>query len=277
MNKDILDVPTQDKQDFSNVEEINLNRKRVAVPFTLPSKGKLNGFDGKIKLLPMTTSHLLMLLTPALYRNDAVFVNIFRDCVIGLPFDVTDLLTQDKDAILIAIRAISYGNDYQFGVTCDSCEHEFETDINIERDIAVEYLESDKLKMPIHVPGDMLDEKKYVKLRYKTWRDHIAVGAVNEDKTDSLNTSVLDFLELIISEVESIGSNKMDIREWLNGISAKDASILLSIATSERFGVKKEFKTDPCPKCGSISHKTFHIDPSFFRPTVPTSFIDGLY
>jgi len=276
MMKDIINTPKQD----SPVEVVELNSKRVAVPFLVPSKGKLSGnnFDGNIRLLPMTASHLLMLLTPALYNNDLVFVNILKDCVLDLPFDVIELLTQDKDAIIMAIRAISYGNDHKITVECDSCGHEYITNVNLERDIKVDYLESDKLKMPIEIPKTLLNESKSVNLRYKTWRDNIAVSKTSEAQTsDSLDSSILDFLELVITEVEGIGKNSLDIREWLNGISAHDIGVLLSVANSEKFGINAEFTPEPCPKCGHVFKTIFRTDPSFFRATAPEAFLEGLY
>ena len=85
---------------------------------TLPSKGLLypegNPLkQGEIEMKYMTAREEDILTNQNLIKNGTVIDKLLQALIVS-PIDFKDLLTGDKNAILIAARILGYGSDYEF-------------------------------------------------------------------------------------------------------------------------------------------------------------------
>jgi hypothetical protein len=111
--------------------------RRPALYLTLPSKGKFypEGAlempeNGELAVYPMTAIDEITSKTPdALFNGNAV-PDIIKSCVPGIK-DPWAVPSVDMDAILVAIRAATNGNDLEISSTCPKCEEESKYNVNL--------------------------------------------------------------------------------------------------------------------------------------------------
>tara|TARA_R100000664_G_C2737115_1_gene126337 strand:+ start:89 stop:976 length:888 start_codon:yes stop_codon:yes gene_type:complete len=102
----------------------------------LPSKGLLYPKDnplatGRVEMKYMTAREEDILTTPSLIKQGIVLDKLFRALIVGngegTKINYADLLSGDKNAIMIAARVLGYGKDYEIEVTAPSGNKQTET------------------------------------------------------------------------------------------------------------------------------------------------------
>ena len=102
--------------------------RRPAIYLSLPSKGKgyepgvINMPDtGELPVFPMTAIDEITSRTPDALFNGSAVVEVIKSCVPDI-LQPWKILSTDLDAVLIAIRSASQGNDMELDTQCPSCE-----------------------------------------------------------------------------------------------------------------------------------------------------------
>ena len=75
----------------------------------------------------MTAKEEDILTSRALIKNGTVITQLLKSCILNKLVDPDDMLTGDKNAILIGIRVTGYGSEYSAKITCPHCNKEYET------------------------------------------------------------------------------------------------------------------------------------------------------
>jgi len=92
----------------------------------LPSRGLIYPLDnplasGKIEMQYMTAKEEDILTTQSYIKDGSVLDRLFQSLIVsngeGLPIKYVDLVTGDKNAIMIAARILGYGKDYEVEIT----------------------------------------------------------------------------------------------------------------------------------------------------------------
>jgi len=104
----------------------------------LPSKGKIYSKVSslykaeEIEVRQMTAAEEDILTSRSLIRSGKAVDMVVSRCVCNKAVNVDDLLSGDKNAIMMALRVSGYGADYNISVTCPSCSEEadFEFDLS---------------------------------------------------------------------------------------------------------------------------------------------------
>jgi hypothetical protein len=111
--------------------------RRPALHLSLPSKGQFypeGSIDipetGELPIYPMTAIDEITSKTPDALFNGSAVVDIIKSCVPAIK-DPWAMPNMDLDAILIAIRTATNGNDLEINSTCPSCEEESKYGINL--------------------------------------------------------------------------------------------------------------------------------------------------
>jgi predicted RNA-binding Zn-ribbon protein involved in translation (DUF1610 family) len=101
--------------------------RHPAIYFSLPSKGKywpegaLNlPLSGEIPVFPMTTKDEIILRTPDALMNGEGVISVIQSCCPNI-IDGWKIPSIDLDAILIAIRIASYGEEMDVESKCPNC------------------------------------------------------------------------------------------------------------------------------------------------------------
>jgi hypothetical protein len=102
--------------------------RRPAVHLRLPSKGKYydaNVIDmpptGELPVYPMTAIDEITVKTPDALFNGSAIPELIKSCIPDIkdPWSINNV---DLDAILIAIKTASQGNDFTIESTCPECK-----------------------------------------------------------------------------------------------------------------------------------------------------------
>lgn len=104
--------------------------RQPAIHLKLPSRGKFwpdNTLDlpvtGEIPIYPMTTKDEITLRTPDALLNGSGVVELIHSCCPNVS-DAWSMPSIDVDAVIIAIRIASYGQNMDFDNRCPHCKEE---------------------------------------------------------------------------------------------------------------------------------------------------------
>lgn len=86
-----------------------------------PSSSSLFRKD-TVQIKAMTAQEEDILMSRALIKEGTVVSHLIKSCLIDKSIDPRELLSGDRNAILVSIRITGYGADYKSSVTCPSCK-----------------------------------------------------------------------------------------------------------------------------------------------------------
>jgi hypothetical protein len=146
--------------------------RQPAIYLNLPSKGMYwpegsleLAAHGEIPILPMSTKDEITLKTPDALLNGQGVVNVIESCCPSIK-NAWQTPSIDVDAIIIAIRIASYGNEMDFESTCPKCSeaNEYSLDLgnvlaNITPSNYAAKIDADELKIKLR-PQAYFDANK---------------------------------------------------------------------------------------------------------------------
>ena len=91
--------------------------------------------NGEIPILAMSTKDEIILKTPDALLNGQGVVNVIESCCPSIK-NAWLMPSIDVDAVIIAIRIASYGNEMDFGAVCPKCNesHDYAIDLSVVLD-----------------------------------------------------------------------------------------------------------------------------------------------
>jgi hypothetical protein len=116
-NEDIVSIAKQ-QYEQKQVSDYKFPTEIIELPsrgFIYPKDNPLS--SGKVELKYMTAKEEDILTTQSYIRDGSVLDRLFQSLIVsngeGLPIKYVDLVTGDKNAIMIASRILGYGKDYE--------------------------------------------------------------------------------------------------------------------------------------------------------------------
>lgn len=116
--------------------------RQPAIYIKLPSGGKWWDDDaldlpesGEIPVFAMTTKDEVILRTPDALMNGQGIVDVMQSCCPNIK-NAWNMPGVDVDAVLIAIRIATYGNNMGFDSKCPHCEEENEHEIDLTKPLS---------------------------------------------------------------------------------------------------------------------------------------------
>lgn len=224
----------------------------------LPSNGVGHGIKS-LMVRPMTMKEERILTNKTLAKSGEAHREIFKSCVgaaLGpdgneVEFDLDSLYLEDEFALLLFLRAISYGMDYDTEIVCDECKKKYDITLNLETDLPVKYA-PEGLSPTVTV--DLPISKHKVTLKYPT------IEASREAD------NVIDMIPHLVVKVDKIDSAAVPI--WLTSLIGRDISVMRK-AVEAPFGVNKKVKfvctNDKCDDAGVQQEVELPITAEFFR------------
>jgi hypothetical protein len=170
------------------------------IKFTIPSTGE------DIFMRPFTTKEQKGILK-AIEKEDQVLINeafdqLIINCVLTKGFNIDELLTKDRDAILIELRKESVKNDFSFQWKCSECD-------NVNK----ETMDLDKLK--------------FKKLKSKSSLEKVIELTGRNGLKLSLKLPTRKFEKMLYSEVSKNGKDEISAIDILNTTLAVSISKLI--------------------------------------------------
>jgi hypothetical protein len=127
-----------------SLAELDAGLKRIRMEVTLPSGATRT-------VLEMTASEESVMRQPDKLRTGRAIEELLLSCVEGAePDELMNMSRGDRTALLVAIRRISYGDEYSFKLTCSQCRSVTDKEVKLSE---LQYTKADpnapkKIKLP---------------------------------------------------------------------------------------------------------------------------------
>lgn len=236
---------------------------------TLPSRGVFyNGTDGPgngvLHIRPMTGEEEQILATPRFVKKGVAINMIFQRCL-KESYKTDEFLSIDRTFLLIYLRGISYGHEYEVEVKCQECDKKFNYTINLAALMI-------KPCPPTFTPPlvDVLP-KSQCQVYWKLMRgkdenqvsDH-REKHIRQFGDSGADDSLLYRISLMIDEIEGI-TDKLELMILLKKLPIQDISYLRGLALDPAFGVETKIPIT-CPFCYCDFDVELPLEAGFFFP-----------
>ena len=225
-----------------------------------------------IKAITPTEENILM--NPVLIKRGTVISELIRSCLMDKRIDVGDMVSGDRNALMVAIRAVGYGREYTPEVTCPGCEskQDFEVDL-----VSLSLKELDLSKLDQVAPFknefrlSLPASKKTVTFKFLTGREEEKLlSDIDARKKKGLGSDnlITQRLLMMITSVEGI-TDRSIIAKFVANMPGRD-SVLLRKHYDENepaIDMSQEFV---CKSCGHTEVLTVPLGPTFLWPNART-------
>jgi len=241
----------------------------------LPSMGRFyedgsGPSGGIIHVRPMTGVEEKIIATQRLMKKGLAINQIFQNCI-QEKINADQLLSIDRTYLLIYLRGISYGTNYEVKIKCPECSHVFNEVIDLDT-LPVSYcpedFSEDNLTDTLPVCGFKfkfrmskgLDETKINDYREKVLK---MWGEAAEDDTLTYRSSLL--ITELISSTGKIMTGQHNIKAILDRMHIKDLAYIRNALSEPPFGMDAKIVLD-CPNCGANFTTELPLEANFFFP-----------
>ena len=238
---------------------------------TLPSGGKFYDDEnmptnGVLHVRMMTGEEEKILGTKRHVLNGVAVDMIFEKCI-RERIDTTKLLSADRYYLLLFLRGISIGKDYDISLKCPECSHRIEWTVDLDEDITLRRVGDDF--GPDNLSGELPRTKFKFTYRYANGRDEKMVEKyVNrrrqEDEEEDLDDTFHYRASLLIREIEGL-DNKNDIKTLLASLPTEDTTYLRNVLTDPPFGADTKIQVR-CTDCYEKFEVEMPQGANFFSP-----------
>lgn len=238
---------------------------------SLPSKGKFyDGTDGPtsgiINLRPMTGEEEQILATPRFIQKGTAINKIFDRCI-RENINSENLLSIDRNYLLIYLRIISYTPDYDVELKCPLCSSKFATTVDLN-ELDVNYCPDEFGEGNL---SGLLPSTGY-NYRYRLSRGYderiiqeYRSRRLREFDVSSRADDTLTYrTAMLLDEVEEI-TDKLELQTLLTHLPIQDSAHLRSLINDQPFGVKTVVPVQ-CQSCFEDIDIELPLESNFFFP-----------
>lgn len=239
----------------------------------LPSNGLVYPVDSAlynretVDINAMTAREEDILTSKAYLKKGTVITELIRSCLTDKSIDPREMLTGDRNALMVAIRITGYGPDYEAELECSECN------VKAPRAFDLSRLPIRRLEISPVTPGANLFEyllphsKKTVRFRFLTGKDEEEVVATSE-KQKKLGlvseTSVTTSLLYSIVSIEGI-EDRAKIAGFVRMMPARDSLALRNYIRENEPGIIMKQETS-CPACAHAEEVNMPLGVTFLWP-----------
>ncbi len=128
--------------------ELDIDLPAAGIP--LPSLGKIYDKEPlkdcqELEIKAMTAQEEDILLNRNFIRNGTVISKLIKSCLLDKRIDVDEMLSGDRNALMIAIRALGYGTEYVPTISCPKCDTSQDFPISLDG-LPIKELDLEKVK-----------------------------------------------------------------------------------------------------------------------------------
>jgi hypothetical protein len=252
-------------------KELGIEIPSALVP--LPSKGLVypvgSPLYGKeeVEIKGMTTQEEDILMSRALIKKGTVITELIRSCLMDPSVVVNDLLSGDRNALMVAVRITGYGPEYTPQVQCPACESRQEYQINLS-DLEIKPLDIEPVSPGVNQFAFQLPvSKKTVVFRFLTGKEEEEIMALMENKKKKglANDNVVT-TRLFYSIVSIDGNtDRSTISKYIQFMAARDSLFLRQYIDKHEPGIDMRHPFE-CKNCGHTEVIAVPMGASFFWP-----------
>ena len=238
----------------------------------LPSMGKvypnppLAGATG-IEIKAMTAREEDILTSRALIKSGRVITELLKSCICDRSIDPDELVTGDRNAVLVALRITGYGSDYTVDVECPECGDTKKGHIFDLSKLPIKTLDVEPIRPGTNAFEFMLPvSKKRVLFSLMTGKMDRDMNLTTErtKKAGMREEPVTTKLITQVTQVEGIEPN--GLVEFIKNMPANDSRKLRNYIdkVSPLIDMTQKFT---CPLCDSETEVDVPLGAEFFWPS----------
>jgi hypothetical protein len=253
------------KDDFGfevPLESVPLPSQGVVYPESSPLH-KAHTLD----IRAMTAREEDILTSRALIKKGTVITHLLQSCIVDRRVNVSEMLTGDRNAVMVALRITGYGSDYVAEAECPTCNTKSKQTFDLSS-LPVKPLEIDPVSLGENVFEFLLPvTKKVVKFKFLTGVDEEEIMQIQErkKKTGSLSDSLVTTrLQFAVVSVDG-KTDKALISNFIRNMPARDSLALRNFIDKNEPGVDMKVFMD-CPSCSESTEIRMPMGAGFFWP-----------
>jgi hypothetical protein len=240
----------------------------------LPSRGlvydKSTALHGKevVSIKAMTAREEDILMSRAFSKTGSTVTELLKSCIADKSIDTSQLLSGDRQSILVAIRITGYGSTYDADVICPACVSRVKNTFDLSS------LTVRPLEIQPSVPGinefefTLPVSKKRVTFKFLTGRDEEELNTIVERRKKLFGeTSENPITTRLTHQIVSIDGveDKNKIATFVSNMPAGDSRALRTYIEKNEPGLDMNVSMT-CSSCGADSEVGLPIGASFFWP-----------
>jgi len=264
MNKSYLDKISQ--QAFGkSIPQQTIPLPSTGVLYPLDKDGnELKEIDVRI----MVASDLNILYSKNLIKSGKAFSMILKNCCLS-DRDVDELIVGDRNAILIAIRAISFGTIYETKVKCQDpeCPKTFDGEFDISK-INLKLLELKPIQEYTNMFKFVLPQtQKEVVFKFLTGKDSQDLMSAKQNKMKGGGGGLEDDMTATLKKmvITIDGKGGVEAAQAIDVMEVRDSLSLRQYIIDSQPDVEL-LQEMTCPVCESVYEYEFDMDYDFFYP-----------
>jgi len=239
----------------------------------LPSGGKVypvgHSFHAttQVEIKSMTAREEDILTSRALLKKGTVISELIKSCLIDKSVNPNDLLTGDRNALMVAIRITGYGQEYDAEIQCAECEVKSAQQFNLAA-LPIRSLELEPSEQGMNSFEFLLPHcKKTVKFKFMSGRDEEEIVATSERQkkvgiqSDAAVTTGLLYSVIAIDGITDRGK----ISNFVKMMPARDSLALRNYIRDNEPGIIMKQEVI-CDSCGHSEEVSMPIGTSFLWP-----------
>ena len=257
----------------SNVMKDDFGLEIAAENVPLPSRGVIYPMEGPLygkdtlEIRPMTAREEDILTSRAYIKSGTVLTKLLSSCLTNKSINPDDLISGDRNALLVSLRITGYGADYDVEVECPECGTKSKQSFDLSK-IGIKRLDVDPSSEGANEFEVVLPvTKKSVKVKFLTGHDEREMMITSERRKKSglkVESLITDRLIKSIISVENI-TDKNKISFFVKNLPARDSLALRKFLDKNEPGViMKDWMS--CPSCHEQSEVALPMGASFFWP-----------
>lgn len=254
-------------------EMFNIEIARDIVP--LPSCGLVyppeHPFHKKqeIEIRAMTARDEDILTSRALIKKGKVVSQLLSSCLTDKRVRASELLSGDRNAILVALRITGYGRDYPVEITCPSCDEKSTFSFDLTQ-MPIQRLELQPL-----VEGQNLFDFRFpqckgtVNWRFMTGQDEEELTQLDDQKKKlKLKGEIDDIITArLLRSIVSINGNadRNQLSMAIPHLPSADSAALRTYISDHEPGIELKAMFT-CDRCGESEEVSVPLTGNFFWP-----------
>lgn len=241
----------------------------------LPSAGRVYPKDSAlfghetVEIKAGTAREEDILTSQALLKKGTVITELIRSCLVDKSANPLDLLTGDRNALMVAIRITMYTADYDVELECNECNAKAPRTFNLG-ELPIRRLEIEPVEEGSNLFEFLLPyTKKHVRFRFLTGRDEeeILATTARQKKLGIMQGESNVTTNLLHSIVSVDGvSDRAKITNFVRMMPARDSLALRNYIHDNEPGITMR-QAVTCPGCGHEEEVSMPIGPSFLWPS----------
>jgi len=259
----------------SNPLEDDFNWTVPVESVPLPSNGKIYPKNNPlhnlelIQIKAMTAQEEDILMSRALIKEGTVLTHLLNSCMINKNINARDLISGDRNALLVAVRITGYGAAYKAEVSCPECNTKQHHDFDLA-DLAIKRLKIEPVSPGVNQFEIVLPvSKKRVSFKFMTGRDEEEQATVAERRRKAMpdiqvDNVITSRLEACVVAIDGI-TDRNKLNYFIRSMPALDSKTLRSYINDNEPGIdmNASFK---CVQCRSDARVSLPLGASFFWP-----------